>query len=194
MKKIGLTGGIGSGKSFIANIFEKLDVAVYYSDTEAKRLMNEHDGIRKALISLFGYEVYTEENTLNRNYLANKIFSNKELIASLNAIVHPVVRTDFNEWAEKQHGHYVLQESAILFEIGAYKLLNATILVVAPDELRIKRATQRDSVPPEEIMKRMNNQANQQELAKKADFIIYNNEKEMLLPQIIGIHQEIMKN
>lgn len=194
MKKIGLTGGIGSGKSFIANIFEKLDVAVYYSDTEAKRLMNEHDGIRKALISLFGYEVYTEENTLNRNYLANKIFANKKLIASVNAIVHPVVRTDFNEWAEKQHGQYVLQESAILFEIGAYKLLNATILVVAPDELRIKRATQRDSVPPEEIMKRMNNQANQQELVKKADFIIYNNEKDMLLPQIIAIHQEIMKN
>jgi len=194
MKKIGLTGGIGSGKSFVASIFEKLEVPVYYSDAEAKRLMNVHNEITEKLIALFGNEVYTEKNSLNRAFLASKIFANKDLIAKVNAIVHPVVRNDFNEWAQKQHSHYVLQESAILFEIGAYKLLDATILVIAPNELRIKRAAQRDGVLEEEVIKRMNNQGNQQELSKMADFIINNNEQEMLLPQIINIHQQIMKN
>ena len=193
MKKIGLTGGIGSGKTFVAQMFEKLSVPVYYSDREAKRLMNINSTIRKKLINIVGDEVYLSENELNKTFLAQKIFSDKELIEQVNEIVHPIVREDFNEWAENQISDYVLQESAILFEIGANKLMDGMILVWAPNELRIKRVMQRDGAKLTDVLKRMESQWPQESKLNLTNFVIKNDEVGMLLPQIVEIHQKLRK-
>ena len=162
MLKIGLTGGIGSGKSFIAEIFRKLNIPVYISDLEAKKLMIKNTQIKEQLISLLGNSTYHENGELNRQFVAEKIFGNNEMVAKINSIVHPVVRADFNQWAEKQVADYILQESAILFEIGANKVLDKMILVTAPLELRIKRVMERDHLSMKEINKRMENQWKQE--------------------------------
>jgi dephospho-CoA kinase len=138
--------------------------------------------------------VYSEQGSLNKAFLAQKIFSDKELIEKVNKIVHPVVREDFNVWAESQKADYVLQESAILFEIGANKLLDKIILVWAPDEMRLERVIQRDKTTPEEVLNRMKNQWPQEKKVALADFIIKNDENDMLLPQILEIHQKFKKN
>lgn len=193
MLKIGLTGGIGSGKSFIAEIFRKLNIPVYISDLEAKKLMIKNTQIKEQLISLLGNSTYHENGELNRQFVAEKIFGNNEMVAKINSIVHPVVRADFNQWAEKQVADYVLQESAILFEIGANKVLDKMILVTAPLELRIKRVMERDHLSMKEINKRMENQWKQEKKIELADFIIDNSEEKMLLPQVLNVHEKILK-
>jgi len=193
MLKIGLTGGIGSGKSFIAEIFRKLNVPVYISDSEAKKLMIKNSKIKEQLITLLGNNTYKESGELNRQFIAGKIFGNNELVEKINSIVHPVVRDDFNQWAEEQDFPYVLQESAILFEIGANKILDKMILVSAPLDLRIKRVMERDHSTMDEVNKRLGNQWKQEKKIELADFIIYNNEENMLLPQVLAVHEKIFK-
>jgi len=193
MLKIGLTGGIGSGKSFIAEIFKKLNIPVYISDIEAKKLMIKNAKIKEQLITLLGNSTYYQNGELNRQFVAKKIFGSNELVAKINSIVHPVVREDFNQWAEEQDAPYVLQESAILFEIGANKILDKMILVTAPLDLRIKRVMERDHSSAEEINKRMENQWKQEKKIELADFIINNNGENMLLPQVLAVHEKIFK-
>lgn len=191
MLKIGLTGGIGTGKSIVAKVFDLLNVPVYVSDIEAKRLMNENTEIKKQLIAEFGSDVYVNYQ-LNREYLAKQIFADKKALEKVNRIVHPVVRKDFEFWASQQTSVYVIQESAILFDTGLYKNFDKIITVTAEQELRIKRVMERDAVDREQVEARMKNQISEEEKFKKSDFILYNN-TELLLPQILKIDAEIRK-
>ena len=191
MLKIGLTGGIGTGKSIVAKVFDLLNVPVYVSDIEAKRLMNENTEIKKQLIAEFGSDVYVNHQ-LNRECLAKQIFADKKALEKVNRIVHPVVRKDFEFWASQQTSVYVVQESAILFDTGLYKNFDKIITVTAEQELRIKRVMERDAVDREQVEARMKNQISEEEKLKKSDFILYNN-TELLLPQILKIDAEIRK-
>jgi dephospho-CoA kinase len=191
MLRIGLTGGIGTGKSIVAEVFKLLKIPVYVSDLEAKRLMLESNEIRTRLIERFGKEVYHENGALNRKYLADIIFNQPNALKDVNAIVHPVVRTDFQNWSEKQESSYVIQESAILFDTGLYRNFDKIICVTADSEIRIQRVMDRDGVERSAVLGRMKNQLDENVKVKKADYVIYNN-TDLILPQIIRIHKEIL--
>lgn len=191
MLKIGLTGGIGTGKSIVAEVFKLLGIPVYVSDKEAKRLMIESDEIRTSLIDRFGIDVYTENKTLNRKYISGIIFNNPKALQDINAIVHPAVRNDFEYWSEKQQSPYVIQESAILFDTGLYKNFDKIICVTADEELRIKRVMDRDGVDANAVKERMKSQLAESVKIEKSDFVIYNN-SDLILPQIIEIHKELL--
>ncbi|MDQ2177211.1 dephospho-CoA kinase [Marinifilum sp. D714] len=191
MLKIGLTGGIGTGKSIVAEVFKLLGIPVYVSDKEAKRLMLESDEIRAKLIERFGPDVYTEDLYLNRKYLSDIIFNNPKALQDINAIVHPVVRNDFQSWSENQQSPYVIQESAILFDTGLYKNFDKIICVTADEELRIKRVMDRDGVDINAVKERMKNQISESEKIEKSNFVIYNN-SDLILPQIMEIHKELL--
>jgi dephospho-CoA kinase len=157
MLQIGLSGGIGSGKSTIAMVLEKMGYPVFYSDQVAKRLYDEHPMLQKQLVDLLGPEVY-RDGQLNKQFLSEQLFSNAELKAQVSALVHPIVRSTFENWAQQQTSDLVFNEAAILFETGAYLQFAATILVMAPLETRIERVQKRDSLSREEVLKRIANQ------------------------------------
>ncbi len=173
MLKVGITGGIGSGKSTVCRLFADNDVAVYDSDREAKRLMNEDAALRAAIISRFGEESYTAEG-LNRKYLADKVFTDEESLQALNALVHPAVKRDFERWAEEQSGDYVVLECAILFESGMNAMVDVTVAVVAPLDLRVSRTCRRDKCDEESVRRRIAAQMSDDELTAKADITIVN--------------------
>jgi dephospho-CoA kinase len=187
MLKVGITGGIGSGKSTACKVFTAIGIPVFYADPEAKLLMHTNPEIRKQLISTFGEAVYLPDSTINRNYLAGIVFSDANLLAKLNSIVHPAVRQAFEEWCLTKNTPYVLHEAAILFETGFNKLMDKTIAVVAKEEERIERVMKRDNIPSELVRERIKNQMSDEEKIKLADFVISNNEDELILPQIIEI-------
>jgi len=192
MKIIGLTGGIGSGKSVVAKVFNNLGISVYNSDDEAKKLNNESDIIQKGLIDRFGKDIY-KNGILDNKKLANYIFNNKEHLNFTNSLIHPVVKNHFNEWAKSQTSDFVIKESAILFETGIYKDLYKTIAIIAPIELRIKRIIKRDKMSLKEIKSRIANQINDTERKKKSDFIIENSSNILILPQILEIYNTLSK-
>jgi dephospho-CoA kinase len=193
MLKVGLTGGIGSGKTLICKVLEKLGVAVYYADAEARRLMNKDPGLVSRISQLFGNEAY-HGGSLNRTFLADKVFKDKEALTRLNELVHPAVREDFSKWAlEQSHVHYVVKEAAILFESGSDRDMDLTVGVFAEEEVRLRRVMERDGSAREEVLDRMNMQMKEEEMVKKVDYLIRNDGKEMLLPQIISMHKEILK-
>lgn len=190
---IGLTGGIGSGKSLVADFFKLLGIPVYISDWEAKKLMQTNNLIRKDLIEAFGSAVYFESGELNRFKLAKIIFNNKEALKKVNAIVHPQVRLHYQEWLLKQvDSPYVIQESAILFDTGLYKNFDKIITVTADKDIRINRVVERDSCTKESILERMSQQISEKEKIAKSDFVIYNN-SELIIPQIIAIHKQLLE-
>lgn len=191
MKIIGLTGGIGSGKSTVARIFSELGVAVYIADDEAKKIMHQKE-IKDKIIILLGEEAFVK-NKLNKKYIANKVFQDRFLLKQLNNIVHPAVKAHFLEWAKKQKGSYVIKEAAILFENGGYKQCDKTILVKANKKLRINRVLKRDQNNLEEIEARMAHQWPDSKKEKLADFIIENNEGiEELKVHVHIIHRKLM--
>lgn len=191
MKKIGITGGIGSGKSVISRILKTMDYPVYDSDSWAKILMNNSPTIRQALTDKFGAETYSLEG-LNRTYLAQQIFNNKANLTFVNSIVHPTVCNHFLQWAKSQHSEFVFIESAILFSSGLDKILDKTIYVDAPQELRIQRAMLRDNASAEAITARINNQSHDNEHARThSDFIIQNDNQTLIIPQILSTLQKI---
>lgn len=191
MKKIGLTGGIGSGKSMVAEIFSRMGVPVFISDDVAKALQEEDEEVRQAITGVFGKEIYSG-NTLNRSRLAEIVFADKKKLEQLNAIVHPAVGKAFEAFCEKNsNAKYVLKESAILYEIGDDKNLDAMIVVTAPDELRIKRVMERDGIEKEAVLKRMKNQVKQEEKAGKANYVIVNDEQQLLIPQVFAVNEKI---
>ena len=192
MLKIGLTGGIGSGKTTVAKVFETLGIPVYYADDATKRLMNTNKSIKDSLIKHFGKSTYTEE-ILNRKYLANIVFGDKEKLALLNSITHPITIKDAEEWMSKQRSAYVIKEAALLFETDAANHLDYFIGVSAPIDLRIKRVINRDHVTEEEVMKRISKKMNEEEKMNRCDFIIMNNDEELVIPQIIKLHEKIME-
>lgn len=190
MKYIGLTGGIGSGKSVIAKIFECLHIPVYYSDSQAKRLMNSHEGIRKQLIALLGESVY-KANKLQKNVVAHALFSDDSLKLNIDSIVHPVVRSDFFEWANKQFAPYVIMESALMFQHDLYTHFDAVVFVNSSIETRIARVMERDGLQQNEIEQRIKMQPNDEICKQKAQYIIENNNT-FVIPQVMSIHSKIM--
>ena len=192
MKKIGLTGGIGSGKTYISNIFKSLGIPLFNSDIEAKRLMNSSKKLISQIKKEFGEDIYTNEN-FNKEKLSSIVFSNSDKLQKLNSLVHPIVKEEFNTWCKKQTSPYVIKEAAILFESKSHLGLEAVICVSAPLELRIKRILERDNSTENEIKKRIENQISQEEKEKLSDYIIVNDERNLLLPQIIKIHEELIR-
>lgn len=172
MLKIGLTGGIGSGKTTIAKVFGTLGYPIYFADTEASRLMNTLPEIRNALIQLFGENIYQPGNTLNKQQLATLIFNDAVMLKQVNSIVHPEVIRDFLRWSQKQQSPFVFFESAILFEAGLENHFDYIICVSADVETRVERVMKRDRIPREKVTERIRNQEPQEEKNKKADFII----------------------
>jgi dephospho-CoA kinase len=173
MTIIALTGNIGSGKSTVAKMFKKLDVPVYNSDKEAKKLMQSSKKVRTAIMALLGDKAYVDKK-LNRKYIAQKVFENKELLGRLNAIVHPEVRKDFLKWAKKQKSPYVIQESAIIFENGLQDFYDKIVLITAPMEIRLKRVMERDKVAKSGILARMGSQWGEERKKALSDFVIDN--------------------
>lgn len=188
MLHIGLTGGIGCGKSTVAKVFETLGIPVYYADDAAKQLMNEDEELKKQIIHHFGEESYAE-GKLNRSYIASIVFDNKEKIELLNSLVHPVTIADAKNWMNKQTSPYSIKEAALLFESAAAKGLDYIIGVSAPQALRIKRVIDRDNVSREEVIKRMENQVDEEMKMKLCDFVIYNDEQQLMIPQVLQLHQ-----
>lgn len=188
MYKIGVTGGIGSGKSTVCELLRDRGVAVYDSDSRAKQLMAESEALREQLIAAFGAECYNAEG-LNRTFLASKVFGNEEALQQLNSIVHPAVRADFQAWAEQQSSPYVVLESAILFEAGFETEVDATLAVMAPMPMRLERTMARDGVDKESVMRRMEHQLSDDELHRRASRTIVNINREYLEGDIEQLHK-----
>ena len=191
MKKIGLTGGIGSGKSTVAELFSRLGVPVFVSDNVARDLQEEDQEVKNAIIEIFGKEIYSG-NKLDRGKVAEIVFADKKKLEQLNSVVHPAVGKAFEKFCgENRNAKYILKEAAILFEIGDDKNIDAMIVVSAPDDLRINRVMQRDGIEKDAVMQRIKNQMKQEEKVKKANYVIVNDEKELLIPQIIAIDSRL---
>lgn len=190
---VGITGGIGAGKSIISEIFKLLAVPVYDADSRAKLLMVENEHLVHKITQAFGERSYKSGN-LNRQYLAEKVFSSESATAKLNTLVHPAVAQDFKIWSNQQSSAYVLKEAALLFESGSYKELDKVILITAPEKLRIKRVINRD---PQRTVEQITNiiarQMDQLDAMKLADEVIINDETHLLIPQVISIDKKIKK-
>ncbi len=193
MLLVGITGGIGSGKSTVCKIFEVLSVPVYYADDRAKYLMHHDLNLVLALKDTFGTEIY-KDGQLDRALLASRVFADKVELAKLNALVHPVVAQDTIEW---QMAHsaapYTLREAALLFETGTYKSLHKVIVVTAPLEVRIARVMGRDNVTEEQVRDRIANQWSEEQKVALADYIIANNGEAALIPQVLNIHNQLLQ-
>jgi dephospho-CoA kinase len=192
MMRVGLTGGIGSGKTTVAGFFRQLGVPVYNSDQRARELMEGDDDLRAAISNLLGPDAYGDTG-LNRGYIASRVFRDKSLLEQLNGLVHPVVRKDFHNWAGQQKTPYVLQEAAILFENGAYRGFDKMILVTAPRDVRIRRVMDRDSVPGESVVARMENQWETSRKIPLADYVIENTDLEKTRLRVGRIHLELLQ-
>jgi dephospho-CoA kinase len=192
MYKVGVTGGIGSGKSVVCKIFRNLDIPVYDADTKARRLIAEDAGIRDELIRNFGKKIFSVDG-LNRKYLAKKIFTDSGARAFVNELVHPRVRQDFREWVKIQEGPYVIEEAALLFESGGWKELDFTIVVLAREETRIRRIMKRDGIERGDVLARLASQIDPSQAVKMADFRIQNDENEFVIPQVLEADRIIRK-
>ncbi len=192
MKIVGLTGGIGSGKTTVAMFFKELGVPVYIADDEAKKLTNRSKVIKRKLILLLGKKAYTRDG-LNRKFVADKIFKDTGLLQKVNEIIHPKVAQHFQRWLKKKEGAYCIKEAAILFENGGYKECDLTILVTAPKEERIKRVLLRDKTTKKAIAERMANQWEDEEKEKLADIIIRNTSLSTTRKQVKKIHSLLIK-
>ncbi len=193
MLKIGLTGGIGSGKTTVAKVLEVLGVPVYYADEAAKELMHSNELLKQQLILHFGRETYFEDGQLNRKHVSSIVFNNKEKLELLNSLVHPATIADAKEWFSKQQSPYVVKEAALLFESGTAEGLDYVIGVTAPAALRMKRVMDRDGVTADEVKRRMANQVDEALKMKLCDFVLHNSEQELLLPQVLALHNELIK-
>ena len=194
MLKIGITGGIGSGKSTVCRVFSVMGIPVFEADKVARKLMDTDEEIHEKLVRLFGAAVYLPDQTVNRKYLAGIVFKDPSLLTKLNEIVHPVVRKTFFDWCEKQESPYIIHEAAILFESGFYKMMDKTITVVTSEDERIRRVMKRDEITMELVKERIKNQWSDEERIKLADFVIGNNDDQLIIPQIIEIDKKIKAN
>lgn len=192
MLRIGLTGGMGSGKSTVARIFEVLGAPVYYADDAAKRLMLEDHDLKAAIIRHFGEESYSTGG-LNKAHLAALVFNNEEKLALLNSLTHPATIRDANTWMQAQAFPYIIKEAALIFESGSAEYLDYVIGVYAPLSLRVKRTMERDRLPKEEIQKRMSRQIDEDMKMKLCDFVIRNDEQQLVIPQVEALHKRFMQ-
>ena len=190
MLTVGITGGIGSGKSTVCKVFKILGIPVFQADNEARKLQEEDQEIKNKLIEYFGADIYTEAASLNRKKLANIIFNSPADMERVNHLIHPAVHREFENWKEKMSGYaYVLYEAAILFETGSAAKFDYTILVVTNENERLQRVLKRDKLTSDAILQRMHNQMQDSEKILLADFVIENNDNQMIIPQILKLDQ-----
>jgi len=191
MLHVGLTGGIGSGKSTITQIFELLNIPVYNSDLAAKKIMNENHEVRSKIVELIGKESYSGSN-INRSFISEKVFNNNTLLQKLNQIVHPMVYKDYDHWAKVQNSDYVIKESALLLDTLPYQKVDQIVVVFSPLALRIKRVMTRDNLSFEETTLRISKQRPDKEFIEAADYIIVNDLQHSLISQVQNIHLELL--
>ena len=191
-KILGLTGGIGSGKTTVAALFQALGVPVYNADDEAKKLMNQSSKVRTQLIELFGANAYSD-GLLNRSYIAQLVFKDKEKLNALNQVVHPEVAAHYEAWLSKQTHPYVLKEVAILFELGAEDQFDFILTVTAPKQIRLERVMQRDNKSADEVLSIMNNQWEEDRKIQKSDFVLHNIDALQTEIEVEKINKEILK-
>lgn len=189
--KIGITGGIGSGKTTVARIFEVLGIPVYYADEAAKKIMNEDEMLKAQIVKQFGEASYTE-GKLNREYLGSIVFKDKAKLAILNSLVHPATIRNSVAWMKCQTTHYAIREAALIFESGVQAQLDYIIGVSAPVDLRMQRAMKRDNLSREQVQERMDRQINETIKMRLCDFIIVNDEKKPVIPQVLKLHEQLM--
>lgn len=195
IQKIGITGGIGTGKTTICHIFETLGIPIYYADDAAKAIMVEDKILVTKLKSLFGKNAYTATGALNRKFIGNLVFKDNDLLEKLNAIVHPALETHYENWhTNQQNAPYTLKEAAILFEMGGHKRVDKVIVVAAPLDLRIERVMARDKVEKTAVLERIAKQMPEEEKLKLADFIIQNDGEHGLIEQVVKIHKQLIEN
>lgn len=192
MLRVGITGGIGAGKTLVSEVFSALGIPVYYADKAASEIMERDPGLRAELIQLFGNDVYSE-NRLNRSYLSKEVFGNKEKLARLNALVHPAVIRAGKEWFEKQTTPYAIKEAALFFESGSNKDVDVMIGVSAPDDLRISRGMKRSNLSKADLEARIIEQMPQEEKMRLCDYVIINDDRSAVLPQVLALNKLLLK-
>lgn len=190
--RIGLTGGIGSGKSTVARIFEVLGIPVYYADAAAKRIMNEDEMLKEQIIRHFGKEAY-QNGLLDSKYVGKIVFDNREKLELLNSLVHPATIRDSERWMKLQTTPYAVKEAALIFESDSQQYLDYVIGVSAPEPLRIHRTMQRDHITREAVLARMGKQIQEVIKMRLSDFIIYNDEQQLVIPQVLSLHEKLVK-
>ena len=191
MLRIGITGGIGSGKSIVARVFNNLGIPVYNADTAAKRLMETDPELQAAIRQHFGDDTFVK-GKLDRSYLASIVFKDKAKLDTLNALVHPVTIRDAELWMQQQNSPYALKEAALIFESGSQSSLDFVIGVSAPQSLRIHRVMQRDGLSREEVLKRIDKQLEQSLVMRLCDYVVVNNDQQLVVPQVLAVHAELV--
>lgn len=195
MLKIGITGNIGSGKTTVSKLFELIGIPVFYADDAAKILMVTDEVLIAGIKQTFGAESYLDDKALNRKHIADIVFNDEKQLAKLNALVHPAVFRAFDKWAEeelKDDVPYVLKEAAVLFESSSYKFCDKTIMVTAPLDLRIKRVMHRDNITRQEVLNREARQFTEEKKIQLADYVIKNDESELVIPQVLKLHDTFL--
>ncbi|GHN00354.1 dephospho-CoA kinase [Cytophagales bacterium WSM2-2] len=189
--RVGVTGGIGSGKSLICKIFASLGIPTYDADSRARLLMTENQSLVSQIKKEFGENSYLKDGSLNREFLGKEVFNNEAKLKVLNSFVHPAVATDSEQWIEQNSQFpYIIKEAALLYESGSYKTLDKIIVITAPEDLRVQRVMSRDkSRTREDVMKIIRNQMKEEEKINRADFIITNDESELVIPQVLKLHK-----
>ena len=190
--KLGVTGGIGAGKTSVCRVFSVLGIPVFSADTEAREVMDIDTGIILRINTIVGKNLYLK-GSLDRAELARLIFNNNKLLEKVNSLVHPVVFSRFNEWEKKQSSPYVIMEAAILFESGASKVVDRVVTVVAPMEERVGRVIHRNNLTREKVIEIIRNQMSDTERISQSDYTIYNSENDMIIPAVLNIHEDILK-
>jgi dephospho-CoA kinase len=196
MLKIGITGGIGSGKTTVCKVFETLGIPVFYADTVAKSIMVVDPLLTSGVKQAFGPSSYFEDGALNNKHIAGIVFSNPKELAKLNELVHPAVFRAFDHWLEhiEPNAPYILKEAALLFESESYKMCDQSILVIAPHQLKLERVIARDAVTADQVIARMDKQFSDELKMELADFILYNNESQSVIAQVMHLHKQFLKH
>jgi dephospho-CoA kinase len=189
--KLGVTGGIGSGKTSVCRVFKVLGIPVFAADFEAKEIMDKDESVKDMINSIAGKDLY-HEGILDRPGLASLIFRNKILLEKVNSLIHPIVFDRFSKWQKDQDAPYVIMEAAILFESGAVDLVDRVATVIAPDEERIERVMRRNNLTREQILERIESQISDEARISMSDYLIYNSEKDMIIPAILDIHEDLV--
>jgi dephospho-CoA kinase len=193
MLKVGITGNIGSGKTTVSKIFEIIGIPVFYADNAAKKVMGEDPILIQALKAEFGSQSYLNDGSLNRKHIAGIVFNSETELAKLNSIVHPAVFRAFDNWvATIKNAPYVMKEAALLFESSSYKMCDKTIMVTAPLELRVNRVMQRDNLTRSEAESRNARQFTEEKKIRLADFVIRNDDTELVIPQVLQLHKQFL--